>query len=195
MEEVPKIDGIDLENAMLNVGGNREALIRVLRVYTSHTSVLLDKIASPSFETLADYAVTVHGIKGSSYSLCAVEVAERAWELERASKAGDLAAVISKNGDFISAAKRLLSDLGAFLDEESGNSERDVNSAPARAELENILKACESYNSSAIEKYLSELENFIYEEKGELVRWIREQFDNLEYDTISERLRCEIGSD
>ena len=61
------------------------------------------------------------------------------------------------------------------------------------AELENILAACRSYDSSSIEHALLNLERHIYEADGDLVRWIREQFENLEYDLIIEELDRKIG--
>ncbi|MDR1132922.1 MAG: cache domain-containing protein, partial [Synergistaceae bacterium] len=63
------VDGIDLECALEGLDGNRELLFRVIRTYIKHTSVLLDKIGSPSADGLGEYAIIVHGIKGSSSSL------------------------------------------------------------------------------------------------------------------------------
>jgi hypothetical protein len=39
-----------------------------------------------------------------------------------------------------------------------------------------------------MEEAVTELESFEYESGGELVVWLREQLDNLEYDAIHERL-------
>jgi hypothetical protein len=61
----------------------------VLRSYLVHTPELLDKLGSLSRETLPDYAVTVHGLKGASYGICAGEIGKEAEELEHAAKAGD----------------------------------------------------------------------------------------------------------
>jgi signal transduction histidine kinase/HPt (histidine-containing phosphotransfer) domain-containing protein len=190
-----RISGMDVEKAMDAFGGSKETLFQVLRTYVLHTSALLEKIASPSTETLAEYAITVHGIKGSSSSLYAGEAALRAGELEAASKAGDIAAVRLKNDDFIRAVKRLISGIESFLEKEPGNLgfDRETKRAPDALVLENIRKACELYDSYSIERSIAELERFAYEEKGELVLWIREQFDDLEYDLIRERLDGEIG--
>jgi hypothetical protein len=44
------------------------------------------------------------------------------------------------------------------------------------------------YRTNEIEEILGELEQFRYETGGELVRWLREQADNFEYDAIHNRL-------
>jgi HPt (histidine-containing phosphotransfer) domain-containing protein len=182
------IAGIDLERALENMEGNRELLRQVIRTYIKHTSDLLDKIGSPSAENLGDYAIIIHGIKGSSLGLRAGDVASRAAELEFASKSGNIAAVMTKNDDFIRITRRLISDLIAFLAEESGDSDRDVKISPDRELLDNIIEASERFDASAIERSLSEMEKYTYENGGDLVKWIREQYENLEYDLIRERL-------
>jgi hypothetical protein len=45
-----------------------------------------------------------------------------------------------------------------------------------------------------MEAALKELESHSYETNGDLVPWLREQMDNLEYDTIVERLEKELGA-
>jgi signal transduction histidine kinase/CheY-like chemotaxis protein len=189
-----KVEGIDVERALQNLGGSKDVLLQVLRTFVSHTSSLVDKIMSPSAENLSEYAITVHGIKGSSYSLCAGEVAARAEELENSAKAGDLAAVISRNDDFIKALRSLIAGIASFLGTESDNSEKDIRPVPDIAELENILAACGSYDSSSIEQSLLNLERYTYEADGDFVRWIREQFENLEYDLIKEELERKTGN-
>jgi hypothetical protein len=39
-----------------------------------------------------------------------------------------------------------------------------------------------------MEEIIAELEGYEYESGGELVSWLREQLDNLEYDAVRERL-------
>jgi signal transduction histidine kinase/FixJ family two-component response regulator len=182
------VEGIDMERALEVLEGNRELLCQVIRTYIKHTSALLDKIVSPSAENLGEYAIIVHGIKGSSMSLQAGDVASRAAELENASKSGDISTVIMKNGDFIRITRRLISDLGVFLAEESQDADRDIKISPDRKLLDNIIEASERFDASAIEQNLSEMEKYTYENGGDLVKWIREQYENLEYDLIRERL-------
>jgi signal transduction histidine kinase/CheY-like chemotaxis protein len=186
------IDGMDVEAALRNLGGNKKVLLQVLRTFSSHTSTLMERIISPAAENLADYAIVVHGIKGSCYSICAEELATRAEELERASKAGDLALVISKNDGFISALRRFIAELDNFLSGADDGPDKEIKPAPDVVDLANILEACANYDAIEIERALANMERYAYETGGELVRWIREQFDNLEYDAIVEKLKNNI---
>jgi hypothetical protein len=46
--------------------------------------------------------------------------------------------------------------------------------------------------TSEMESILTELERYEYESGGELIEWMRERIDNLEYRAITERLKGEI---
>jgi hypothetical protein len=72
--------------------------------------------------------------------------------------------------------------------------EKDRLASPPEEVLKKILAACGSFDMDAMEKCVSELERHSYESKGELVPWLREQMDNLEYDAIAERLEKELGA-
>jgi hypothetical protein len=55
--------------------------------------------------------------------------------------------------------------------------------------LYKLLEACKQYKPiTEIEKVMMELEKYEYDSGGDLVSWLREQLDNLEYDAIRDRL-------
>jgi CheY-like chemotaxis protein len=62
----------------------------------------------------------VHGIKGSSYQICAGEAGKEAEVLETAAKAKDWKTIETHNGDFIRTMERLLENLDRFLAELEG---------------------------------------------------------------------------
>ncbi|MDR0998308.1 MAG: response regulator, partial [Treponema sp.] len=93
-------EGMDF-TAGLERYGTEETYLRVLQSYVTHTPELLEKLRSLSRETLPQYAITVHGLKGASYGICAGEIGKEAEELEFAAKAGDYEKVNSKNAAFI----------------------------------------------------------------------------------------------
>ena len=59
---------------------------------------------------------------------------------------------------------------------------------PDPAVLSELLEACKIYQISLMEEALKKLEEYEYKSGGELIPWLREQMDNLEYETIQERL-------
>jgi signal transduction histidine kinase/DNA-binding response OmpR family regulator len=187
------VDGIDIAQGRERYN-NDAAYLDILRSYHMHTPALLEKLRSLSAEdssgiSLQEYAVLVHGLKGSSFGICANPVGKAAEELEAASKAGDLKRVLENNALFIESVELLLIDIGDLLKKaEAEKSEKRKAAAPDPALLEKLLDACRRFKSSQMEEAQAELESFEYESGGELVSWLREQLDNLEYDAIRERL-------
>jgi hypothetical protein len=65
---------------------------------------------------------------------------------------------------------------------------RERRSEPDGALLRELRERCLHYDAAGMEKVLSELERYTYESKGDLVKWLREQMDDLEYGRILERI-------
>ncbi|MDR1238519.1 MAG: response regulator [Treponema sp.] len=172
--------------------GEQEVYVAVLRSYMIHTPDLLEKLRSPSPETLGDYAVNVHGLKGASYGICAEEIGKTAEALEYAAKAGNYEKVAADNREFIDRVEKALAGIRALL-QENGEVKKEQAAAPSRALLEKILDAGRHFKSTMMEAAVGELEKYTYESGGDLVAWLREQVDNLEYDAIRQRLEKELG--
>ncbi|MDR2049488.1 MAG: hybrid sensor histidine kinase/response regulator, partial [Treponema sp.] len=145
-------------------------------------------------ETLPDYAITVHGLKGASYGVCAMEIGREAEELEHAAKAGDYEKVASKNDSFIAKAETSLEGLKELLQSAAEDgSEKPAAAAPDKTLLEKLLDASRRFKPAIMEEVLAELEKYQYETGGELVPWLREQIDNLEYDAVREKLETVLS--
>jgi signal transduction histidine kinase/CheY-like chemotaxis protein len=189
-KEFSVMEELDFE-AGLERYEDEDVYLGILRSYTIHTPELLEKLRSLSRETLGDYAITVHGIKGSSYGICADGIGKKAEELEHAAKAGDYEKVAADNNAFIGRVEKFLADLAALMDAEKGP-EKPEAPAPDRSLLEKILEASRHFKPRTMEESLAELEKYRYESGGDLVSWLREQVDNLEYDAVRERLETEL---
>jgi CheY-like chemotaxis protein len=185
--EKAAVEGMDFE-AGLKRYETEDIYIKVLQSYVTHSPELLDKLRTLTRETLPDYAVTVHGLKGSSYGVCANETGKAAEELEHAAKAGDYEKVSARNGAFIEKAETLLEDLRKLLESAAGEEEKRKAAAPDRELLEKLLDASRHFKPAIMEDMVKELESCEYESGGELIPWLREQLDNLEYDAIREKL-------
>jgi CheY-like chemotaxis protein len=192
------IEGLDVEAGCSRFGGERPYW-EVLRSYATHTPELLNKLREVAEETLPEYAIAVHGLKGSSYGICADRVGKMAEALEFAAKNGDIVTVRGKNGDLLREAESLLSNLRSLLrslwketpsEGERGNAER--RSAPDASLLGELREHCARYDIAGMESVLLELEKYTYDSQDELVAWLRKQVDDLEYGEILERLQ-DIG--
>ncbi|MDR1307669.1 MAG: response regulator [Treponema sp.] len=186
--DTARLEGMDFK-AGLKRYGTEEIYIKVLQSYVTHSPELLDKLRSLTRETLPEYTVTVHGLKGASYGVCADETGKGAEELEHAAKAADYEKVSSKNAAFIEKTETFLEDLRKLLEStaERGEKKRKA-AAPEKALLEKLLDASRRFKPAIMEEVMTELEGCEYESGGELIPWLREQLDNLEYDAIREKL-------
>jgi signal transduction histidine kinase/ActR/RegA family two-component response regulator/HPt (histidine-containing phosphotransfer) domain-containing protein len=187
------IDGLDISECLRKFDGNEDACISVLRSYAGHTSSVLEKLRAPSPDSLKDYATHVHGLKGSSYNICAEAVGKMAEELETSAKAGDIASVLEKNDALIKTAEKLISDMVSSLNNVSDTEQKDKKDEPDKETLRAIMRACADYDTSALKDAFAELLRYEYKSGAELTGWLMEQFDNLEYESIAERLAGELG--
>jgi CheY-like chemotaxis protein len=110
------ISGIDTGKALEHFSGDATVFIDILRSYASGTHSLLSKLRGYlAAENLADYAITVHGIKGSSYGIFAQKTGKAAEELEMAALSGNLTAVKAGHPVFESMAEGLLQEIAKTL--------------------------------------------------------------------------------
>ena len=181
-----QIEGLDIPNALRRFGGDEQSLLTVLRSYSAETVQMLERIKTVSGETLSDYAVLAHGIKGSSRGICAEAVGSRAEELEHAAKAGDIAFVNEHNAALIEAASKLTAGIAAALAAISGPKERKTS--PDGALLDELKAACEDFDMDRIDAAMAQLEQYQYETLQDLIVWLREMVDKMDFDSMAKRL-------
>ncbi|MDR3355383.1 MAG: response regulator [Synergistaceae bacterium] len=187
------IEGIDM-SAYKKRFYDEGSYIEILRTYCLHTPALLDKMREVTLETLKDYAVTVHGLKGSSYGIFAMTVARGAEILEHAAKSGDFEMVMANNASLIENTEKLLADLNELLaDIHAQDAEKPVKRSPDEVLLKKILGASRKFLVDEMEEALTELERYKYKHGADLVTWLRGQVDNLEYEAIKDRLEESAG--
>jgi signal transduction histidine kinase/DNA-binding NarL/FixJ family response regulator len=190
-EIIPQIDGIDWVAGLERFGGDESIYLSVIQSYRANTAHLLDRIREVSEQTLPDYAITIHGIKGSSYGVEARDVGKKAEELELAAKAGNIEFVLRNNPSFIEAAEALLSRLAALSGDaapDDSEKEKESRHAPDEALLTKIEEAAADFKIDILEETMDALEAFKYETQAELIAWLREQVDRMEFAAIRERL-------
>jgi CheY-like chemotaxis protein len=192
-KEALRIDGIDWAAGLGRFGGEKSVYLSVIRSYAVNTALLLERIRDVNAQTLSDYAIIVHGIKGSSYGIEARDIGKQAETLEHAAKAGDIGFVRLNTPPFIEAANALLDRIRASLsDDASGSKGKPGRHAPDEDLLARMEKAAEDFRIDEMEKIMQELAGFEYETQPELIAWLREQVDRMEFAAIRERLAGRI---
>ncbi|MDR1625519.1 MAG: response regulator [Spirochaetia bacterium] len=189
------VEGIDFPMGRMRYGDD-EAYLKILRSYVSEISALRGKLSGVTQETLGEYAILIHGIKGSCSSVCAGELGQKAFELEKAAKAGNIAFVQEANEAFCARMETTLKNLKTVLDSigEPGQEKRKMPAPDAKL-LRALLEACGQYNFSEMDKILHDLESCDYDRDAPLIRWLREQTNGLEYESIQERLEKFLAGD
>ncbi|MDR2258217.1 MAG: response regulator [Treponema sp.] len=187
------LDGLWVEDINLTAGreryNNDATFLEIVRSYCVHTPALLEKIRDFSKENLHLYTVSVHGLKGSSYGICADEIGKYAEAMEMAAKAEDMEILKEKNSGLIEKTEKLLKSLNEILQNiERKNETKPRAAAPNQSLLIKLLEGCKRYKLTLMEEALTELEKYNYDTDAELVTWLRREFDNLEYDNIRKRL-------
>jgi CheY-like chemotaxis protein len=183
-----KIPGVDTGKGLSLYAGETDIYLPMLRSYAANTPGVLEKLRSVTAETLSDYVITVHGLKGTSAGIGAEEIRAAALELEQKSRAGDLEFVLAHNEKLVADAAAVTANVKAWIDGYDAVNAKPRLKAPDRALLVKLRQSCESYNMSGIDEAMEELEKSDYEEDADLITWIREKLDISEMDEISERL-------
>jgi len=184
-----KIEGLDADKGRERFGGNMEVYLQIVRSFTVNTPLLIGAIRDVNEENLKEnYAITVHGIKGSCWGIRADAAGELAENLEKAAKAGDFDFVAANNQFLIETLSKLLADIETALNEGASHRDKQKKDKPDRDVLSKILAACKSFNTTAANALVKELEIFEYESDGELVAWLRENVDQMNNSEIVERL-------
>jgi hypothetical protein len=66
--------------------------------------------------------------------------------------------------------------------------EKPCISEPDRELLDKMLAACKEYDVTAMEELLLEMEKYSYKSGGELIVWLRQRVNDLDYEAIQKRL-------
>ncbi|MDR1351641.1 MAG: response regulator [Treponema sp.] len=178
------VPGVNLDMGLERFG-DEESYITAIRSFTCHTPALLGELRE--FEAdLERFRITVHGVKGSSYGICADKAGKDAEALESAAQNGDRDYLASHRDDFIAETGILVRDLSAMLD--SLEKRKAQKAGPDRAVLARMREAAASYDMAEMDGLIEELEQYSYVSGADLVEWLRERADRSEFDEIAERL-------
>jgi len=189
-----KISGVNIEKGVKRFSGDAGAYLSVLRSFATNSLPLLDAAdqACKSKQRMAEYETIVHGIKGSSGSICADETAELAKALENAALAEDFDYIQKNNSAFTEQTRNLIKDIENLLDEALSAKTTQKKDKPDKKTLERIREACINFEMNNVDDAITELEEFEYESGGELVVWLRENAEQTNFDEMTQRLETEL---
>ena len=182
------IPGVDTEKGISLYGGDTKIYITLLRSYVSNTPGNLNKLRAVSKETLPEYVIAVHGLKGTSAGIGAETIREAALTLENLSRAEDLDNVLALNKRLINDTEVIVENVKKWLDQYDADNAKPRLKAPDREVLARLMQSCENYDMAGIDKAMSELESTDYEKDADLVKWLKEKIVISEISEAATRL-------
>jgi signal transduction histidine kinase/FixJ family two-component response regulator len=175
----------------LRIFGDELSYMDVIRSFIDHTPAMFDTIRNIVPDRLPEYGAAMHSIKGAAYGICADVLGKKAEELEHAAKAGDIDFVRSHSESFLALAGKLIRDLGGFLETSGADQGKPKKAAPDEELLARALEASIRYDIDALDRIITELEQYTYESRADLVPWLREQSRKSEFEAIRKKLTGE----
>jgi signal transduction histidine kinase/CheY-like chemotaxis protein/HPt (histidine-containing phosphotransfer) domain-containing protein/HAMP domain-containing protein len=89
LDELSRIEGLNVRSGLTFIGENREGYIGVLRFFSEKCESYIEELEkSMKSETWEDYAIKAHALKGVLANIGAEKLSQWAYRLEKASKAG-----------------------------------------------------------------------------------------------------------
>jgi HPt (histidine-containing phosphotransfer) domain-containing protein len=188
------IEGVDYAEGLGRFGNQPAIYLRIIKSFIKNTPASLIELAQVTPETLGDYAVRIHGLKGSCYGISATVIGDEAKALEIASKASDWETVQRDNPAIIARVDELIAQLQAVADaaEQVGDADADprpVADVPDRALTRRLLEATQSFDVIAMEQAIQDMDAMRYRSDPRLVDNLKEQLTNFRYDLIEDKAR------
>lgn len=103
---------IDKETGITYCGGMEELYDEVVEQYCAQGADYIEQIRKfVSEQDWKNYQIVVHGIKGSSLTVGAVALSEKAKALEMAAKSDQIDYILTENDSFLSSYQKVLTVL------------------------------------------------------------------------------------
>ncbi|MCL2637551.1 MAG: ATP-binding protein [Oscillospiraceae bacterium] len=109
------IPGINMTLGLSLYEDDMEMYTDIMKSYAENIPGELEKLHGVAEETLRDYAIDIHTIKGAFAGIGAKDLSLRAKDMEMMAKDGDLAGVQAVNEEFIKDAKVLVEAMNVWL--------------------------------------------------------------------------------
>ncbi|MDR2672046.1 MAG: hypothetical protein LBC35_01865 [Coriobacteriales bacterium] len=191
-----QIAGLDIPEALARMGNSSKMYLRIIHSFITNMPNNLEELSTVTAETLNDYAIKVHGAKGSCYGIGANACGDKARALELASKAGDLDTVLRDNGAFLESVRSLVRELekleAAVADAENTGVDKTVAVRPDPITLSALLAATQAFDIDQMQGLIDELTAMDYQQDGDVITYIKERFEAFDYQAIEEKIVASI---
>lgn len=176
---------IDVSQGLSYTNGNAHmynSLVKDFAATISDKKVLLNRLASE--EDVSRFTIEVHSLKSSAKMLGAIQLSERALELERLGHKRDMEGIKSRIEGMNAEIDAVISDLAPFAREEEVNIKRiPVDRAKVREVLRKVYYASDDFDYETGKQLIFELGNYDFDELlGGIYEKMRDSIENIDYD-------------
>ena len=189
------IDGLNVDKGIERFGGNKDTYFDILRSFASTTPRLLESIADVSEDGIEAYTIAVHGVKGSSRSICADAFADIAERLEKAGKAKDFAFISAHNPSFLESAWQLVAGINEAIARMYPEVPKQQKDKPDTEVLSKLLEACRSFDTDMVDALMEELSLFAYTSGGDFVEGLQKSAAEYDFKEMKEKLSSLLTSE
>jgi len=193
------IEGVDYADGFNRFSNMSSIYLRILKAFVASTPEILEALTEVTPETIPDYSIRIHGLKGSCYGISAVALGDEAKALEMAAKSSDWETIQRDNPLVVEHAYVLIDKLRQLIKvvEQGGENKPDTSSAqtrptldkPDRALLEKLLEATLSFDIETMKTVVEELDKSQYRSEPRLVEELRQLVTFFKYEQIELKLR------
>ena len=184
-----KVNGLDIAPGLQKYGGNEEIYIKILRSYTASVRAMVNKMGKVTEENITDYKILAHSIKGTSLDIYAEETGRAAAALESAAMEGDIEYINANNPTFVVNTLVLTDNIDALLIQLAKESTKPKKQRPDGGLLAKLSDFCDIYDINGAEAVMKELETFQYETDNDLIMWLREKVDLMDFAEICAKIK------
>lgn len=166
-EELPRIEGLDVQKAMTLLG-NERLFWSVLKEYYRVMDKKYQLISEyEKAEKWHDYTVEVHALKSASRQIGAMELADVAAQMEAAGNAENAELIHKTTPGMLEQYKRYKAILAPYFEEEgeAGNNKKQADKEEMLALFTKMRDAMDNLDMDAMEEVSKEMEEFSYEGK------------------------------
>jgi len=182
------IPGLDWNKGVEQVNGKKDDYLKVLRSYMTGTRTKLALLENVSKDNLKQYEINVHGIKGSSYLICAQGIGSQAADLEKAAVAGDLDFINQHNPKLLKDAWEFVHSLEEIFNKMDAEKIRPKKDKPDIEALKKLAAACDIYDMLEVEAAITEITAYEYDSDDGLADWLQHSAEEMQYEQIVEKL-------
>ncbi|MCL2052684.1 MAG: response regulator [Lachnospiraceae bacterium] len=181
------IEGIDIK-AGLEKFDDEKTYIKLLKTYKASVESLLSSLAAVDQDSLREYEINIHGIKGSSLGVMADGLSGLASKLEQAAKNQDLSYINEHNSVFLKTADKFLKELEEMFVAYELLNPKPKKAKPDEEVLIKLGTACANYSMTLVDEAMEIIEAYEYTDDDGLSEWLKDKVSLMKFDEVVGRL-------